>query len=371
VGAQKTSKKEIPMISCTIQRGRRNGRLLFGFSVLAAAASTITVLTIIQAKAQDTPDDLRARRLTLALAVPGTDERGGDSAVGQSNAQTIAAPKLTLEPGSDSTAGESKDLQEINRKLSNPVSDVWALFTEFDLFFSGGNVNQGSEEVGGRMLFQPIMPLTLWGEGKDAWKLISRPTLPILFSQPVPTGFDQFTHLGGLGDLQLPTLIAPPTGKLIFGLGPDWLFPTATRSEFGRQQWGVGPSGVLGYVTKEFTVVVLPQYYFGIGGWGDKPSANYMSLLYAFIYHLPDGWDIGTNPTVSYDHTASSGNQWNVPVGLFVGKMVKIGKMPVKFQLGIEYSVVKENDFGQRAQIKFNIIPVIPSLIKHPLFGGE
>ncbi len=74
---------------------------------------------------------------------------------------------------------------------------------------------------------------------------------------------------------------------------------------------------------------------------------------------------------INYDRTASSGNQWNVPVGLFIGKMVKIGKMPVEFQLGLEYSVVREKDFGQQAQIKLNIIPVIPSLIKSPLLGGN
>jgi len=278
---------------------------------------------------------------------------------------------LALEPESNPTAQGGENLQEINRKLTNPVSDVWALFTEFDLFFSDGNVNQGNAQPGARMLLQPIMPIPLHGQGKDEWKLITRPTLPILFSQPVPTGFDQFTHLGGLGDLQLPTMVAPPTGKLIFGLGPDWLFPTATRTEFGRQQWGVGPAGVIGYATKEVTAAVLPQYYFGIGGWGDKPDANYMSLLYVFIYHLPNGWDIGTNPSITYDHTATSGNQWNVPVGLFIGKMVRVGKVPLKFQLGIEYSVLKENDFGQQAQIKLNIIPVIPSLIRRPVFGGK
>ncbi len=358
------------MIRCTIQRVCRAGRLLVGVSVQAAVAS-IAILTTVSAQAQDATDDLRPRRLTLALAEPGTGQGGAGSAAGGSKDQTIAAPKLALDQGSSPTQGQSGDLQEINRKLSNPVSDVWALFTEFDLFFSGGNLNQGRDEVGGRMLFQPIMPIPLYGEGKDEWKLITRPTLPILFSQPVPTGFDQFTHLGGLGDLQLPTLISPPTGKLIFALGADWLFPTATRTEFGRQQWGVGPSGIIGYGTKEFTTVVLPQYYFGIGGWGDKPKANYMCMLYAFIYHLPGGWDIGTNPSITYDHTASSGNQWNVPVGLFVGKMLKIGKAPVKLQLGIEYSVVHEKDFGQQAQIKLNIVPVIPSLLRSPVFGGN
>ena len=166
------------MTRCTLTEICRNGRLLFGVSVLAAAASTITVSTIVQAQAQDTADYLRSRRLALALAGHGADERGGGSAAGESNAQTMATRKLTFEPGSGSTQGESEDLQEINRKLSNPVSDVWALFTEFDLFFSGGNAKRGSDEIGGRMIFQPITPIPLYGQGKDEWKLITRPTLP-------------------------------------------------------------------------------------------------------------------------------------------------------------------------------------------------
>jgi hypothetical protein len=44
--------------------------------------------------------------------------------------------------------------------------------------------------------------------------------------------------------------------------------------------------------------------------------------------------------------------------------------LPVKFQLGIEYSVVSPDAFGQRAQIKLNVIPVIPSLVGKPLLGG-
>ena len=92
-------------------------------------------------------------------------------------------------------------------------------------------------------------------------------------------------------------------------------------------------------------------------------------MLYFFVYNLPDAWQIGFNPTISYDSNASSGNRWNVPVGLFVAKTTKIGNTPVKVQLGMEYSVVQQDDFGQVAQLKLNIIPVIPSLVKNPLFG--
>jgi hypothetical protein len=40
----------------------------------------------------------------------------------------------------------------------------------------------------------------------------------------------------------------------------------------------------------------------------------------------------------------------------------------VKFQLGAEYSVVSQDDFGKRFMLKLNIIPVIAPLIKKPLF---
>jgi hypothetical protein len=51
--------------------------------------------------------------------------------------------------------------------------------------------------------------------------------------------------------------------------------------------------------------------------------------------------------------------------------MTKIGDVPVKFQLGVEYSVVSQDTYGQVAQIKLNIIPVVPSLIKEPIFGAK
>jgi hypothetical protein len=117
------------------------------------------------------------------------------------------------------------------------------------------------------------------------------------------------------------------------------------------------------------------QYYFGVGSRGNdqgsKPDASFLSMLYVFTYNLPNAWQIGTNPTVTYDDRASEGNKWNVPVGLFVAKTTKIGRVPVKFQLGFEYSAVIQHDFGQTAQIKLNVIPVIPSLIKNPIFGGK
>ena len=85
-----------------------------------------------------------------------------------------------------------------------------------------------------------------------------------------------------------------------------------------------------------------------------------MNLLYFAYLNLPNAWQIGMNPVITYDFKASGGNKWNVPVGLLATKTIKLGKMPVKIQFGIEYSVVSEDDFGKRALFKLNIIPVIP-----------
>ena len=57
-------------------------------------------------------------------------------------------------------------------------------------------------------------------------------------------------------------------------------------------------------------------------------------------------------------------------MGVFVGKTMKIGKVPVNIKLGVEYSVVSPDDFGQQAAIRLQVTPIIPSLISKSLFGG-
>ena len=270
---------------------------------------------------------------------------------------------------------EHGSLADISRKLSDPTSNVWALFTEFDLSFSDGDVNTGDPKVGGDMNFQPILPIPLYGEGKDQWKIIARPSIPVIFSEPVPRKvFNSFNHIGGLGDITLPLPVTRSAGNWLLGLGPTFLFPTATNDALGREQFAIGPAGIFGYKTKQFTVGVFPQYFFKIGSidnQANKPDASFMNFLYFGYVNLPDAWQIGFNPVITYNHKATKGNKWNVPLGLLVTKTTAIHKKPVKFQFGFEYSVVSQDDFGKRFMIKLNVIPVIQGLIKNPIFGGR
>ena len=224
--------------------------------------------------------------------------------------------QTAVQPGGGVTAPEAGDVSETGRKLSNPLSNVWALFTEFDLNFSDGNVNSGHQRAGGRTIFQPILPIPLYGAGEKEWKFITRPTIPFFSSQPIPTGGNRFDRKGGLGDIQVPMVISPPAKNWILGAGPTWLFPTATKDAFGRRQWGAGPAVVVGHYTEKVTMGVFPQYFFGIGSRGrrsDVADASYMNLLYFMSYNLPNAWQIGFSPTVTYDRRASPATNGTCP----------------------------------------------------------
>jgi len=287
---------------------------------------------------------------------------------------SLTAHALENSSSSPQQADSSKpDLAEIGAKLSDPLSDLWALFTQFGFTLSDGSLNAGKpKKAAGNIIFEPIIPIPLYGEGNKAWKLILRPTLPLILEQPLPTGGNRFNHKTGLSDMLFPMIVGIPAGNILLGLGPTFTFPTATQREFGRKQLAMGPACVLGYRSERILLGVFPQYFWKVASTsqGNIPDANYMSLIYFFVYNLPDAWEIATNPTVSYDHNASSGNQWNVPVGLGVAKTISIGNMPVKVQLAVEYSVVSEKDFGKRFQLKLNVIPVVQSLVTKPILGG-
>jgi hypothetical protein len=241
--------------------------------------------------------------------------------------------------------------------------------------FYDGDANTGDPQLGATMLLQPILPIPLHGTGDAAWRLVTRPVIPLIFSQPIPTGFNEFDHKSGIGDIQLPLILSLPqkyAGNWILGAGPVGLFPTATDDDLGQDQWALGPAVVVGYKTKKLTAVLFPNYFWKVGSSGqddDTPDVSQGSMLYIINYMLGDAWQIGTRPTITYNDKADSGNKWNVPVGLYVGKTVKIGKMPLNIKAVVEYSVVSEDTFGKRAAFRFEITPVIRSLITEPIFG--
>jgi hypothetical protein len=285
----------------------------------------------------------------------------------------LVAPLAQAEhEGEPGVPAHKQSLGTIGRKLNDPTSDIWALQFEFDMDVSRGRLSGNDYKYGGKVLFQPIMPFA-WSEH---WKLLTRPVVPIVFSTDVPTarfGEIEFPSKAGLGDIELPLFFSPkPTSRLSLGkkfswaLGPTWSFPTATSSSLGSGKWEVGPVALALYKTHNVTTGALMEYWWSFAGDESRDSTSHASILY-FFYYSVGTWQFGTNPTISFNDKATSGNKWNVPIGLTVGKTVKIGGLPMKIQVGLDYSVVHQRDFGEQWKVKLQITPVIPGLVKKPL----
>ena len=260
--------------------------------------------------------------------------------------------------GSSSEEGE-ESASELNRKLTNPVSDIWSISNQFNNF----ELNNG--QWNNNWNFQPVMPVSLT---KD-WNLITRPVMPFYNIVPHETAPNEFARDAGLGDLTLLELLSPAnSGNWVLGAGPTAIFPTATSHFTGQGKWQLGPSVVVGYLTKQYFIGVFPQQWWSIGGEHGRPDTNQMNLQPIATIFFGEGWSFGYSGNILADWTAPSPDVWTVPIGLGLGKVVKFGRLPVKIQLAVQYMPVHPRISGQEWNVQVQITPVIPKLIKGVLF---
>ncbi len=259
---------------------------------------------------------------------------------------------------------ENKSLDEVNKELSNPISSIWALQLQENTYWLN---KPNRNEV--NLQFQPVLPLAL----TDDWNLITRLVFQVMNSNPYVNESGNLHRVTGFGDTILATLLSPSpklAGPWLLGLGPTFIFPSATNSRLGQNKWQFGPAGVLGYLGDKWLGGVFPQQWFSVGGNGSQ-TVSQMNIQYFFVYLPGDGWGIGTSPNILVNWYANkSGNILTVPVGLNVSKVIKIGPLPVKLQVQGQYMPVHPDVFGQKWDLQFAITPVIPKLIKGNLFGN-
>lgn len=95
----------------------------------------------------------------------------------------------------------------------------------------------GPDDDGTRPTFniQPVIPVSLNAD----WNLITRVIVPIVSQDDIPPGArDQF----GLGDTTVSLFfspVKPAFGKLIRGVGPVFLLPTASNDLLGGEKSGL------------------------------------------------------------------------------------------------------------------------------------
>jgi hypothetical protein len=260
--------------------------------------------------------------------------------------------------------GAHESLSEINKKLTNPVSDLWSIAFQQNNYLL--DIPHSDLRWNSNLNFQPVLPVAV----NDDWNVITRPVVTALNSVPhpkpniAPIEWDRSTTFG---DTVLMELLSPSpkvAGDWLLGLGPTFIFPTANSDFTGQGKYQIGPAGLVGYLSHKWILGVLLQQWTSFSGSDKRESVSQMNLQPVAAYFLPDGWSVGYSGNVLANFKADGGDVWTVPLGIGVGKVLRLGRLPIKVQLAGQYMPVHPDVFGQKWNIQLQVVPVIPKLIR-------
>ena len=249
-----------------------------------------------------------------------------------------------------------KSAAEIAKELSNPNSPLASLtFKQIHTSFDGklpGASNQSSDVS----LFQPVFPFPIGDTGTT--NLFIRPAFAYVWKQPVfnpDTG--KFKNESGWADIGYDVAIGKSydSGFVVVG-GLQGTIPTNTDVSGG--QWRLGPEAIVAKLGSKGYWAVFPSHQWDVGG-DNYDYSNTQLELFAGVY-LPNAWTVFTDSKWEYDWV---NDQATIPINLSASKVVKFGKLPVKFKAGIDYYAKSNKDFGQDWGVTFEITPIVPNFI--------
>jgi hypothetical protein len=206
----------------------------------------------------------------------------------------------------------------------NPVASLISV-----PFQNGSNLLTGPfDRAGNNTNIQPVVPFKLGTK----LNLITRTVIPVFANQPNPASPSSWA--GGLGDLN-PTFFLSPQkpGKMIWGIGPALVLPTATDELLGQGKWSAGPSVVALVQPGKWTVGALANNVWSFAGDGDRQRVNQFLMQYFINYNLKKGYYLTSAPIITSNWRAGAGEKWTVPFGLGIGRIQKWGHQPVNWSL--------------------------------------
>ena len=222
--------------------------------------------------------------------------------------------------------------QELQKIARNPFADVIKLPFAPDIYFDSGPFSR----TGGDLEIEPRIPFQI----SKGWLLI--PKIVALAATYVPDPTRKSGGSVGLGDI-VPTFFFTPAnvGRIIWGVGPTLLIPTATDKELGAGKWGLGPSFVVLTLPEWGSAEIRVQNIWSFAGSRKRGPVNQMELAPSFSYNLTDEWYLTTGPTIAADWTQVFSDRWVVPVGGGIGRTFKLGRQPVDMNLTLYRNVVR------------------------------
>lgn len=233
---------------------------------------------------------------------------------------------LTAQPAAGQSpaglpAAAEPNATELAKQTQNPIASLISV-----PFQGNWDVGIGDRKATGTLLnFQPVVPFPI----SPSTNVILRVIMP-LTSQP---SVDGSTRYGGLGDVVASVFFSPSKpSRLIWGVGPVFLLPTATNKALGTEKMGMGPTAVVLTQPGKWTIGALANQIWSTDGAKDRTAVNAMYLQPFLNYNLGKGLAIGTNMEATASWKAKE--VWSAPLLFTVSKIAMLGKRPVNLLMG-------------------------------------
>lgn len=184
--------------------------------------------------------------------------------------------------------------------------------------------------------FQPAIPFIAWGK-----------TNILRISLPYNTGG---VPGSGLADVTIFDLVVFPAGGGRFAIGPVVNFASNPVAREDRVQ--AGPA--LGYVGSKgkWTLGILNQNLFG-------SDTKFTAIQPLVAYSLGNGWALAAGDA-QYSVDWNRGEFVNIPLGIQLGKIFKMGNQLARWTINPEYNA-RSIPGSPHWTIRFNFLLLVPS----------
>lgn len=237
---------------------------------------------------------------------------------------------------------------DMAKQSQNPLGTIISSPFENNFYFGIGP----SDATAYALNWKPVYPVSL-----GDWNLINRFIVPVIYSEgqdtdrllgsTIDVGDASFTDLVsgsafGLADITYTAYMSPKkSGSWIWGVGGALTMPTATEDRYSSDKWSAGPAFVALTMPGNWVTGFLIQNVWSFAGPSDERDVNKFLFQYFINYNMENGWYLSTTPIITANWEAKSGNEWTVPFGGGIGKLVKLGKLPVDFKLAAYWNAEK------------------------------
>jgi hypothetical protein len=179
-------------------------------------------------------------------------------------AQDIPVGPEGTQVATEETPAAAVNTDALRNAAQNPVASLISVPIQ-DNF----NFNNGPARTQNVLNIQPVIPLSL----SKNWNLIVRWITPIVYqSLPIAQTSgppSQSTGVYGLGDMNPSFFLVPNKSKIIWGIGPSLVLPTATSTTYlGQGKLSIGPSVVALVQPKHWTIGALVNNVWSVATFG-------------------------------------------------------------------------------------------------------